>query len=441
MAAVLTAAYVLLQMSPGLSTRFAPDDMQNIYTYWNPGPWHWIRPILQVATAEYRPLGAVFYLPLFHWFGFNPQPFRIVIFVLLVVNAGLLYLIARRVTGSREAAAIAVLAGGYHASATGTYLSTSTIYEVLCFLFMVSAFLVYLRRGPLMLFVVLYAAALESKEMAVVLPAILLVYELLIEKSLSFLRRPSFLVSIVLAAAVLAAKVLTPNTFTAFEAYRPVLSWTRYLETSRAYVAELLLFRPPASAALTIGFWIGVFALAAALRNRKMLFGAGFAWIALLPVNFVTAREGFVLYIPLLGFGIYLGALFVDVLDRFRWPYEVRAQAGALVFVSLLVALPLLHRHRAAELEGALHGAQEVTWRVLSEFKRLNPQLARGGKVLYDNTPFSDSDVYFIAKLYARDRTLQVCIGGQWGPAKRGDRYDDFDQQYRFDGTTLIRSR
>ena len=282
--------YFVVLIWPGFSMHFAPDDMHNMYTYWEPGPWRVIQANVLFATPFYRPLAGFFYLPLFRFFGFNPLPYRVVIFALVCVNTWLLYALARRVTGSREAGGFAVLLGCFHPSAAAVFYSTAMIYEVLCFGFMCATLLLYVRVRAsgrtlswreLVAVAVLFICALNSKEMAVVVPALLVAYELIYRgwRRLSWRQVAPIFVTGVMAAAYLAAKLSPANSLVGFDAYRPVYTWNRFVETSNRY-AGYLFWTQDLSTMETIGFWVLLLLLAAVLRRRSMLFGAVFAFVS-----------------------------------------------------------------------------------------------------------------------------------------------------------------
>src|SRR5215831_16274583 len=100
-AAVLTVlGFFAFFAGDGLYAYFTPDDMMNLYD-------SWFRPL--VETDRY--LGTLVYRGLFALAGLNPLPYRAVCMALLLVNLGLLYRFCVRLTGSREAGALACLVG------------------------------------------------------------------------------------------------------------------------------------------------------------------------------------------------------------------------------------------------------------------------------------------------------------------------------------------
>ena len=56
-------------------------------------------PSVFLAIFFYRPIGAAFYLPLFHFAGLDPFPYRVVIFLLLGLNVVLTWRFAALLTG------------------------------------------------------------------------------------------------------------------------------------------------------------------------------------------------------------------------------------------------------------------------------------------------------------------------------------------------------
>lgn len=451
------AAYFALLTWPALGMHFAPDDMQNMYRYWSSGVWRMLEANLIFVTSYYRPMGGLFYMPIYKLFGFDPLPYRVVLYAMLWVNVWLLYCLARRITLSRETAAFATLFGCFHGSVAGVYMSNAMIYEVACFTFFIGALLYYvrIRRSGLLLawrqiavLCVLFAGALNSKEMAVVLPAVLVVYELVFRGW----RRPSLrvmmplLVTGAMAAAYMGGKLFGKESLTKVQGYRPEYSIDRFLETSSTYAGYLLLSDKPLSDEATNAFWIVLAVLALVLRRKSMMFGVAFAFLAYLPLNFVEARQGFVLYIPLLGFAIYAADFVSAVLDYAqRWTRLSeghRAEVAAMLFVVCLVSLGIVHGQKSSdETEGMRH-AQDATWNVIQEFKRVHPRVRPGAAVLLADSPIeNDWDIYFIAKLFFDDRTLRASWVRSKNPVAYGDAHDHFDHELRFEGNRLIQVR
>src|SRR5205823_508414 len=91
----------------------------------------------------------------------------------------------RRLSDSRFTAAIGTLLFAYHPAFAELYYNNGTVYDVLCFCFLVLAMSGYvkIRRenrfltpGIVWVIAALYGAALGSKEMAVTFPAFVVLY-------------------------------------------------------------------------------------------------------------------------------------------------------------------------------------------------------------------------------------------------------------------------
>ncbi len=120
----------------------------------------------------------------------------------------------------------------------------------------------------------------------------------------------------------LPAKLSTEG-LTSSSAYVPVYTWSRYLANTGVYLANLLYRSNPQVALgvtplthLQVGCVFAVLiAIALWMRSRPVWFGLLFFVIALLPVSFVEARLGFVLYLPLAGMALYAAVCLVRIKD------------------------------------------------------------------------------------------------------------------------------
>jgi hypothetical protein len=180
--------WLLLFAHDGLTAPFSGDDLMNLHGYLSRSPVSLILDNLRFWSTSYRPQGGLFYAALYHWFGFNPLPFRVACFGLLALNLGLLWRFTLGLSCSREVAFLALLISGYHAWFIDLYYSTGTVYDLLCYSFYLGAFNVYLsvRAQGLVLdwrrvamVAALYVCALNAKEMAVSLPVMLAAYEII----------------------------------------------------------------------------------------------------------------------------------------------------------------------------------------------------------------------------------------------------------------------
>ena len=169
---------------------FGPDEMMNLYGHWQPPLWKTMFADLHFWSKTVRPMGAVYYLPAYRLFGLNPVPFSAVRCIILLVNTLVFFQLANAIMRSWWAATLAAFPIAYQATIGNLHYDGAFIYDVLCGAFYFVALLYYLhcrRRGgrggltigQIALFLVFYICALDSKEMAVSLPVLVLAYELL----------------------------------------------------------------------------------------------------------------------------------------------------------------------------------------------------------------------------------------------------------------------
>src|SRR5215212_4866043 len=214
----------------------------NMARYWHEG---WL-PLLvaqfNFCSSYYRPMGGLYYMPLMYWFGIDPLPYRIVILIALAANALLAYFLGRLLSRSVMIGAIAAALTAYHGSLFALYYNTSQVYDVLCFLFWMAGFLVYARvrvRGhflspkQLAAVLALYICALNSKEMAVTFPVLLLTFEL---SYFGWRQWRRVALAIILTSLVTLAfvigKTTGPDAISGWETYKPIYSLRTFLRSN-----------------------------------------------------------------------------------------------------------------------------------------------------------------------------------------------------------------
>src|SRR5437868_1858428 len=284
-------AYFLHFALPALRGGFREDEMMNMGICWCAGAlksllanvafWKlFVCPggaLCDLPLYLYRPAGAFYYLPLYHFFDLDPLPYRIVQISILASSIPLIYYLSRRLTSSGSIAFLAVLALCYHPRLTGLVFVGAFIYDVLCGFFYFAALACYLHvrekdvpLRPLQLvgFLVLYVCALNCKEMAVTLPVIILIYEFL--KSPAWPDGKAFLRWIRLyASASLIAGLLTvfyiygkthgSDSLASVDSYRPRYSWANFTDSNAKFVSELLFAGHSITPTILLLVWASVF--------------------------------------------------------------------------------------------------------------------------------------------------------------------------------------
>lgn len=419
------AAVYLWLARDGITSGYFPDEMMNLYGYWQNG---WNR--IFALSGSYRPAGALFYLPLFEIFGLNPLPGRLVCFALLLGNGALLYRLTRAWTGSSPAAVYAVVLGGYHAYFTDLYHSSATIYDLLAYAFCFGALLYYASRelmGPRQwgVWFLLWVGALGSKELAVVLPGVTLVYELT-------RRRDRRRMLVLLGAGLLAALVyLYPK----LQGGQGMLGNRAYavdfgvvMERLAMYAGYLTYQGQPLSHRMLA---TGAVALGAALlftRSRAMAAALALAALFAAPLLVIDPRSYYAMYLAHSGLAMAAGIAIHHLSKGLRPDLAV-----PLISAALLLVLVPHHLRLRPHADVWMQGSAGLVATTVSQFQKQLPALPKGAKVLFldDPLPADDHFLTFTLRLLYRDKDLQV------DRAQRGPVEGAHDATVRYAGWRL----
>jgi hypothetical protein len=426
----------------GLLLYYTGDDLMNLYGYWSKPVSLLVKQNIFFWTPSYRPFGGVIYLTLLAIFGFNPTPLYIVFYAAMLLNLWLAYLVLKRIGGSREVGAIATLLYCFHGKFDYLYYNAGSLYDVFCFLFFFLALLIYLRarvqgRFPgvwgTLGFLACLICALNSKEMGVTLPVIVLVYELLFHspdfRSLRALIRWCFREGRMALLGALCVLIYLPAKLGSAGiaqdvAYIPVYTWARWLADTGTYLAELV-YRNSPTADLGVqpftplgvaGFFAVLIAVALWMRSRVAWFGLLFFVITVLPVSFIPARLGFVLYLPLAGMALYAAvvlvrfkaALWTLVREAIRdrpLPVAPPLAASIALFIATAVAISSVDFQNWQQAPDPQASAYKIT---ASEFSKLYPTLPPGSSLLFVHSAFTNWDLVFLLRMYYRDTHLFI---------------------------------
>jgi hypothetical protein len=385
----------------GITEFFGGDDLSNLYIYLGHPFGHWLMGLVRFwSSAWYRPLGGIVYLALFGTFGFNPLPFKILLFIVLLLNMLLFYHVARRLGGSARIASWALLLCSYHAAFNGLYLNFGTIYDVLGYSFYFLSLLGYIRwvscHGVarvtgLIAILLSYIAGLCCKEMVVTLPLVLFAYGALLtdRPGTERWRWPvksglPVLLSSAIAVIYTLGKLTGPDTLANNAQYAPHVSLNQFATISAHYMREIfhLHSHPPAPAA---ALWIfaGLLALACVLRSRLMIFCACSIVMTQLPVSFMAPRGAFVVYIPFAFWGLYLSALVNRALALFR-----RREIEFGCYFATAVVLVMVNLREKTVYDPIFTDQASAYEAFSKQLDAWNVHLSPSGRVLLINDPF-----------------------------------------------------
>lgn len=417
-----------------LKAPFAADEMIAIYWHYHASPWKLLWSQFALWSGYVRPFAGFFYLPTFLVFGLNPVPFHALLLLLLLTGAFLMYRFARALGAGELTSAMVALVACYHGGINNLYYNSVFVFDLLCGIFYFAAFAYYarIRSSGRMLsarqtaaFLGLYICALNSKEMAVTMPAVLFVYELLFYGAPRM--RPknaarwvfttgraicwASLVNVVfLYGKVLSSEgLMQPGS-----EYVPVFSWARAVDFYERYFGSIFCHLPrfSGSATFAIGLTVTVLSWFPYRGSPRRLLRFCWFYILLtpLPIQFIAGRDQACLYVTMAGWAVLFATLLNDLLfnlaGRLWRPEPV---APFLAGAAMLAYAYGSWSYKEGTVTPVIHRLEPRTELVLAEFRALNPAVPRGASVVFLDDPFPETfDMAFIGELWFRDRTVNI---------------------------------
>lgn len=407
LAAILLLAAVFIAFTwRSIGLYFSDDDLMNTWEAWSVKPPLLIESLFLIGKPVVRPLGGAIYVLLYRFFGFHAQPLYLFSWLFLVGNAVLAWRLFREVTGGMVVAFIALSLTLVHSGFSDLYYNAGTIYDRLWFLFTVLGVLTYARwrsrdesptwRGALLI-VLISLAAMDSKESGVTLPALLACYELTCVRRRWREVIPLFAVLAVLCLIFIARVDRTESL--SGSAYAHHLTLSVWMTRVGAYLG-MLLYQTPLSALVLALVFLGMAAAALWLRNRAMIFGLLWFIVTITPLAAIDLRNGYVLYVPELGLGLFVAAGLAALLRT-----EPRLIAA---FFLLTLGLTKVNASRWTQ---APDSSREPRYILTQQFLRDYPYgWPRESHLLFAHDAFArDSySLFFNLSLLYHDRTIHV---------------------------------
>lgn len=355
-------------------------------------------------------------MTLFGIFGLHALPYKLLLFATIVFNMALYLIVASRLSRSLWVASWALLLCSYHAALNGLYLDFGTIYDVLGYSFFFGCIAIYIAwvatsRRPIAgcaLVAISYILGLCAKETVVTLPAVLLLYNLLLTDRVAEERwhwplRSGLSIVVCFAAALCYSlgKMSGPDSLARQPLYAPSFTLHQFALTTAHYIRQLfyLSARLPTP---TGSLWIVGLMIAAALllRSKLMLFSAAAIVLTQLPVAFIAPRGGFAIYIAT-GFW----ALYAATLVHTAFPFLAKPAWAIGAYLALASMLCFVHIKMKPGYD-ALYTAQTRAYaEFIGRLRKWNFHIPQDGKVLIANDPFPPEwigyDPLFLISLYA----------------------------------------
>jgi len=423
-------AWFVFAVRGGLTSWFDSDDLMNLHFYWV-RPWSaLVKANLAFWSSYYRPAGGLFYRSIYALWGFHPLPFHIVALALLSVNFALLAIVVWQLTGSRWSALVALLLVGINPSFAAAYFDTGTIYDVLAYTFFWGGFALYVRFrqagrplgwGRLALIFGLFVAALDAKEISVVLPLAVGLYELVWHPPARW--KPAQLwrwtwhegrfaaIGGLADIAYIIGKRYGPDSLWQVGPYQPHYSVVAYFHSLSHYLGQLI-YKPVTISSWPIaGLLVAMLAVAGVTRRRCLLWGVGFVAVGVLPLAFIPGRGGFAYAVPSVGCAVYVSGLLVWLVESLTgkrvW---LRSAVQVVLLGALFVALAHWQLNWIGMHERAAHDMQGRFRRYIEQIRALIPAPRKGARILLlsDAEGRDDYDVCFLMRLYYGDPKLEV---------------------------------
>ncbi|MEO8371137.1 MAG: hypothetical protein ABI806_18275 [Candidatus Solibacter sp.] len=287
------AAVFLLLNAGAYRGYFQDDEIDNLS--WTPylGPADFLNgavsPLFQ--ANNFRPVGHYYFHAVEEIAGLDFPPYVAVLHALHLLNVWLLWLVMRRLGTAPFAAAAACLFFGLHMALFDNVWKPMYVFDVLCATLCLLSLWAWTAERWIVSFVAFWLAY-KSKELAVMLPVVLLAYEVWFGKRRWKILAPFFLTSLSFGVQGMLGNPNKDNDYTLR------FTWAALAKTSQFYAGRIFLL-PYA------GFVAPLLALLC--RNRRTWFGLAAMALFLFPVLFLPGRIfSAYCYLPFAGLAIAL---------------------------------------------------------------------------------------------------------------------------------------
>ncbi len=277
------------------------------------------------SVKNFRPVGHLYFAVVGRMFGENFPPWMTPIFALHLICAGLIFLLARALKIGAWHSLAAVAFFTWSAGAMDAYWKPMYCFDLLCTAFSLGSILLYAQRRWVLSFLVFWCAY-KAKELAVMLPLVLVAWEWWFGERKFWRLIPFLLVSLSFGLQGLVRNPNIDNEYT-FRFHVDALR-----STVPFYARRFLLFRGSGLLLLLLVF----------VRDRRVWFGLVAAACFIFTLLFLPGRlyEAYA-YLPLACVAIALAAAASHVRPVWAW---------LALMLWMPVNLHVLHREQGAKL-------------------------------------------------------------------------------------------
>jgi hypothetical protein len=245
-------------------------------------------------ARNFRPVGHLYFRIMSGAFGLDFRHYLLPLHLLHLLNVWLLWLVLRNLGASPFAAGAGALFFAFHMAVFDVYWKPMYAFDLFCAAFCLLSLLFWIKRRWVLAFLAFWLAY-KSKELAVMLPAVLACYEIWFGKRQWRPLIPFFLVSLSFG---LQGIFRNPNQFNDYAFH---FTPAALAAGAKFYAAEL--FGIP-----FVGF--ALLALPAIRRERRMWLGVAATVLFFVPLVFLPGRLfSAYWYVPLIGVAMALSSL------------------------------------------------------------------------------------------------------------------------------------
>jgi hypothetical protein len=246
--------------------------------------------------SNFRPVGDLYYRFLYRAFHLNFPPYVAALQCLHLLNATLLFFLLRRLGFSEIASGAGAIFYVFHVAVLEAYWKPMYVFDVLCAALCLVTLLMYFR-GHWILALVPFWLAYKSKEIAIMLPAALLAYELLLGERKWKRLFPYFIIALNFGLQALWTNRHLPRGHNYLLLFTPHSLWN-----SIVFYSSAILFLPYAG--------LLVLFVPILLRDRRLYLGLIFIAASLVPLLALPRRADPVYwYVPLIGLAVVVAAI------------------------------------------------------------------------------------------------------------------------------------
>jgi len=302
----------------------------------------------RLSPSNFRPVGAFYYHALETSFGLDFPKYVVVLHGLHLLNIWLVWLLARKLGIGPLGAAAGAFFFGFHAVLIDAWWKPMYVFDILCATFSLLTILLY-ACDRWILSLISFWLAYKSKELAVMLPAVLACYELWFGQRRWKRLIPFFAVSLLFG---IQAVMLPVHRGTRYELQ---LGVGALATTIRFYSSQLFLLPYAGLLLFVLPFFI---------RDRRLWFGLAAMFMLAIPLLLLPGRLYAVYwYVPLMGAAVLLASL-AD--GHYRW--------AAMLVLALWIPWDFVHFRELRRTNQRLEQQNRAYVGAIEEFARLNPR-------------------------------------------------------------------